>query len=102
MEYAAVAWDPYQQNNINALEKIQRRAACWVMNDYDRYSSVSNLLCIHDLNWQPLQICRKISRLQIFYNVVHNLTAPSTPQHFLPTSCPTRNHHQYHYNIPST
>ena len=56
MEYAAVAWDPYQQNNINALEKIQRRAARWVMNDYGRYNSVSNLL--HDLNWQPLQVRR--------------------------------------------
>ena len=22
MEYAAVAWDPYQQNNMNALEKF--------------------------------------------------------------------------------
>ena len=99
MEYAAVAWDPYQQNNINTLEKIQRRAARWVMNDYGRYSSVSNLL--HDLNWQPLQVRRKISRLQIFYKAVHNLMTLSIPQHFLSTTCPTRNHHQYHYIIPS-
>ena len=87
MEYAAVAWDPYQQNNINALEKIQRTAARWVMNDYGRYSSVSNLL--HDLNWQPLQVRRKISRLQIFYKAVHNLTALSIPQHFLSTTYKT-------------
>ena len=92
MEYAAAAWDPYQQNNINTLKIIiQCRVARWVMNDCGRYSSVSNLL--HDLNWQPLQVCRKISRLQIFYKAVHNLTALSIPQYFLSTSCPTRNHH---------
>ena len=99
IEYAAVAWDPYQLNNINALQKIQHRVAHWVMNDYGRYSSVSNLL--HDLNWQPFQVHRKISRLQMFYKAVHNLTALSIPQHLLSTSGPTRNYHQYHYIIPS-
>ena len=34
----------------------------------DTYSSVSNLL--HDLNWQPLQVRCKISRVQIFYKAV--------------------------------
>ena len=99
MEYAAVAWDPYQLNNICALEKIQRRAARWVMNDYNRYSSVSDML--HNLNWQSLQLRRRISRLWMFYKAVHHLTALSIPQCFLPTNFPTRNHHQYHYIIPS-
>ena len=56
--------------------KIQL-ATCWIMNDYSRYSSVSNLL--HDLNWQPLQVCHRISRLQMFYKVVHNSTTLSIP-----------------------
>ena len=99
LEYAAVAWDPHQLNHIHALEKIQRRAARWVMNNYSRYSSVSEML--HNLNWQPLQLRRRISRLQMFYKAVHNLTALSIPQRFLPTSCPTRNYHQHHYIIPS-
>ena len=34
------------------------RAAHWVMNDYNRYSSVSDML--HNLNWQPLQLRRRI------------------------------------------
>ena len=48
MEYAAVAWDPHQCNNIQlqTLEKIQRRAAHWVINDYNRYSSISDMLHI--------------------------------------------------------
>ena len=97
MEYAAVAWNPYQCNNIQTLEKIQRRAVNWVMNDYNRYSSVSDML--HNLNWQPLQLCHRISRLQMFYAAVHNTTTLSIPQRFLPTSHPTRNNHQYHYII---
>ena len=99
MEYAAVAWDPHQCNNIQNLEKIQRRAARWVMNDYNRYSSVSDIL--YNMNWQPLQLRRRISRLQMFYAAVHNTTALSIPQCFLPTSYPTRNNYQYHYIIPS-
>ena len=99
MEYAAVALDPHQCNNIQTLEKIQRRAACWVTNDYNRYSSVSDML--YNLNWQPLQLHRRISRLQMFYAAVHNTTALSISQRFLPTSYPTRNNHQYHYIILS-
>ena len=54
MEYAAVAWDPHQLNNIQALVTIQHTyvqlAAYLVMNDYNRYnSSVSDML--HNLNW---------------------------------------------------
>ena len=99
MEYAAVAWDPHQLNNIQALEKIQRRAARWVMNDYSGHSSVSDML--HNLNWQPLQVRRRINRLQMFYKAIHHPMALSVPQRFLSTSYPTRNHHQYHYIIPS-
>ena len=46
MEYAAVAWDPHQCNNIQTLEKIQRRAAHWIINDYNRYRSISDMLHI--------------------------------------------------------
>ena len=50
---------------------------------------------LHNLNWQPLQLRRRISRLQMFYAAVHNTTALSIPQRFLPTSYPTRSNHQY-------
>ena len=35
IEYAAVAWGSYYLNDIQALEKIQRRAAQWLMKDYN-------------------------------------------------------------------
>ena len=75
MEYAAPVWDPYHRdlNDILALEKVQRRAARWVMNDYSSYSSVSSLL--NDLNWPSLHFRRRINRLQIFYKAIYNLSA---------------------------
>ena len=58
---------------------------------------------LHNVNWQPLQLRHRISRLHMFYAAVHNTTVLSIPQRFLPTSYPTRNNHQYHYTdiIPS-
>ena len=35
LEYASDVWDPHQTGDIVELEKIQRRAARWVVNDYD-------------------------------------------------------------------
>jgi len=34
LEYASDVWDPYQVEDITELDKVQQRAACWVLNDY--------------------------------------------------------------------
>ena len=44
MEYTASVWDPYQQIDIQTIEKVQRRAARWVMSYYNRCSNVSSML----------------------------------------------------------
>ena len=44
MEYASVVWDPYYQTQKSILEKVQRRAAGWVLSDYSYHSSVSAML----------------------------------------------------------
>jgi len=98
MEYAASVWDPYQQIDIQAIEKVQRRAARWVMSDYNRTSSVSNML--ETLNWPTLESRRKISRLQTLYKGIHNLSALSIPPYFLPTQRLTRHHHPDHFIHP--
>ena len=33
MEYASAVWDPFYVKDIQQLEKVQRRAARWVLND---------------------------------------------------------------------
>jgi len=42
LEYASVVWDPYHNNKINQLEKVQRRAARWVLNNFSRHSSINS------------------------------------------------------------
>ena len=100
MEYAASVWDPYHHNDIQTLEKVQRRAARWVMNDYSWYSSVSNML--NNLNWPSLHLRHRISRLQTFYKAIYKLSALSIPSYFAPSQRLTRHFHPLHYIILST
>ena len=44
LEYAFDIWDPHHAGDIADLEKVQRRAARWVMNDHSRYNSVTLIL----------------------------------------------------------
>ncbi|KAL8602911.1 hypothetical protein ACOMHN_062606 [Nucella lapillus] len=73
LEYAASVWDPYTANEIEALEKIQRRAARWVVNRHRQTSCVDTIL--DSLNWPPLQQRRKKARLETFYKLHHGLVS---------------------------
>ena len=42
LEYASSIWDPYYNTHISTIEKIQRRAVRWTLNNYNRYSSVTS------------------------------------------------------------
>ena len=61
MEYASCVWDPNEIVNNQALEKVQRRGARWVLSDYGRHSSVTRTLT--QLGRSTLQHRCFISRL---------------------------------------
>jgi len=65
LEYAAAAWDPYLVGDCKQLEKVQRRAACFVKRDYRSMTSVSSL--ISQLGWQTLSNCSRNSHLSLMY-----------------------------------
>ena len=44
LEYAAAIWDPHLLKEIEALEKVQRRAARFVLHQYSMSSSVDQML----------------------------------------------------------
>ena len=44
LEYASVIWSPWQHTLSSSIEKVQRRAARYVMNNYCYTSSVSNMM----------------------------------------------------------
>ena len=100
LEYASAVWDPYHVGDISELEKVQRRAARWVLNDYGRFSSVS--LMLEQLKWPTLQIRRKLSRLQILHKIHYQQLSLQIPHYYLPKTRPTRQYHHLHYILPTS
>jgi hypothetical protein len=71
LEYAPSVWDPYEVKHKTAIEKVQRRAARFVLNRYHNTSSVTNMLEL--LGWNSLEHRRKTFRLTSLYKVNNNL-----------------------------
>ena len=82
LEYATAVWDPYRQEQIDSIEAVQRRAAKFIKRDYNRTSSVTEMLKSLDLD--RLEHRSKVHRLSIFYLAVNNLIALPIPNYFLP------------------
>ena len=70
LEYASDVWDPQHVGDIMELEKVQRRAAPLVLNDYGQFSSVSSML--NQLSWLTLQSRCKLSRLYTLHKVFYH------------------------------
>lgn len=77
LEYACPIWDPHLVKEVNLLERVQRRAARFVLCEYKRTASVTNLLS--KLNWQNLQNRRCQARLVLLYKVFNKLVSGITP-----------------------
>ena len=100
MEYAATVWDPPSKTSINKLERVQRRAARFVLNYYSHYSSVNQML--KTLNWPTLQVRRTVSKITLMYKIVNNLVA--VPHSYLPPflTTPSRTSHLLSFQRPYT
>ena len=57
LEYACAIWSPYYQCNIHQVETVQRRAARYVMNNFNSHASVSEMIAT--LGWPTLEKRRK-------------------------------------------
>ena len=60
----------YACSNINKIVATQRRSARFVLNDYFKYSSVTNTL--NRRSWQLLQICRSSLKLMYMFDKIVN------------------------------
>ena len=98
LEYASPVWDPHTKQNIDQIEKVQRRAARYVSNCYHRTSSVTTLL--QTLGWRTLATRRQEARLILFYKIVHGLVNISPPDYLLPFTRSSRLHHMHAFQIP--
>jgi hypothetical protein len=61
-EYGAVCWDPYRQNQIDALEHVQCRAAKFV-----RMGGGHGDDRVNALGWEPLESRRRKARLRALF-----------------------------------
>ena len=73
LEYASVVWDPYTGRDSDRLERVQRHAARYVVGDYHRGSSVTNML--NDLKWEPLARRRMVARQTMVFRILREEVA---------------------------
>ena len=92
LEYAATIWAPYHHSDIYQLEAVQRRAARFAMNCYDRYQSVTDML--HRLDWPTLEKRRDHAKIIKMYKIIYNIVhiQPTLPLTYSNT-VNTRGHH---------
>ena len=89
LEYACCAWNPYTQKDIQALEGIQRQAARFVLRDYRRESSVTEMLST--LKWDTLQHRRLSTQCEMLFKVHHHLVNINMPREIKLQKKSTRN-----------
>jgi len=90
LEFSSAAWGPHLANDVHQLDCVQCRTARFVMmNDYRRTTSATSLL--NQLEWSPLSVRRRNSRLVAFYKSVNNLSPVPVGQP-RPSSHQTRSH----------
>ena len=71
LNYASAVMDPYLTGDVDQLEKVQRRGARNVKNNYHDRSPgcVTNML--RDLQWLPLKEQRRAHRLNCLHKIKH-------------------------------
>lgn len=73
LEYCAQIWHPWQTTLVNQIERVQRAAARYVLNNYDFTCSVTEMLQI--LNWQTLEHRRLQNSLIFLFKIKYDLVA---------------------------
>merc|ERR1712102_137795 len=63
LEYGSTIWDPYLQKDINKIEKIQKRAARFIKQDYRSREAGSMTAMLEELGLPSLEAHRRENRL---------------------------------------
>ena len=99
LDYASTVWSPWLNKDKLELEKVQRRAARFVCNNYDPMHSVTAML--DQLKWQKLEHRRDNSRLCLLFKILqHHVHVPTDN---IPAPAPitaTRASHERNFLVP--
>ena len=77
MKYSATAWSPHTILGISKLERVQRRAARYVFNDFSPFHSVSAMF--NQLNWSSLRVRRDYLKVVLLYKLIKGLVIITPP-----------------------
>ena len=98
LEYAHTVWDPYTSNLITKLEMVQRRAARFACNNYNRTASVTSMM--KDLEWETLEERRRTARLVMFHKIHYNKVAIEMKLNIKNNRRASRRENRQSYHIP--
>ncbi|KAK3090711.1 hypothetical protein FSP39_013954 [Pinctada imbricata] len=73
LEYGSIVWDPFQKQDIDKLERVQRKAIRFIKRDYHNREEGFITTKAKELDLQPLQHRRTSLRLIMLYKVVEGL-----------------------------
>ena len=97
LEYSSSVWDPHLKKEITTLEKVQRRAACFVTAEYSREKSITNMPS--ELQWPTLKQCCFVTCQNLLWKTVNNQVAVLIPPHIKPSGSQSRGHNHTFINI---
>jgi ribonuclease P/MRP protein subunit RPP40 len=100
LEYAGAVWDPHRQNQIDQVEKIQRRGVRFICGNYKREESVTAMRV--KIGLPTLEERRKQSRLTMLYKIVNNKVAIPLPEYIQLRGRVTRSQHKQKFTRLST
>ena len=72
LEYGCCVWDPHTKNQKDKLEKVQKRAARFITQNYELKSG-NTRINMENLGWVPLQERRARNKLNLLYKAKHSL-----------------------------
>ena len=72
IEYASPVWDTNNKNVIQKNESVHRKAVRFILNDYNKDSSVSKMK--KKLNLNSIELRRKVKKLKL----THTITSQKT------------------------
>ena len=76
------------QNILNKLKAIQKHAARFIVSDFHRTSSISEIL--KSLQWKSIEIQHKELRLMMLYKIIHEFVELPLPDYVIPAPRVTR------------
>lgn len=82
-EDGSIIWDPYVQQDVNKLERVQRRAARFIAGDFRSREEGCVTRMIRDAGLTPLTERHRMHRLVMFYKEVEGMVPVLLSHEFL-------------------